>query len=162
VLPQSGCGFDPKDTSRPSRDPGEWRHASVSADMKTDGLGGDNPGDGLGCDLMPQESLRLIPSGMWGQALGGLASLLGCLGVSNLIPVVSLRSTTGYTLGCLRHSFEGRPAIQLSTRTIPKGGAGGASGRPITGQALGMTVRNGDGDRPLLARAMRHGVRSSL
>ena len=36
---------------------------------------------------------------------GGLASLPGCRGVSNLNPVVSLRSTTGYTLGCLRHSF---------------------------------------------------------
>jgi hypothetical protein len=42
----------------------------------------------------------------WGQALrGGLASLPGSPGVSNLNPVVSLRSTTGYTPGCLRHSF---------------------------------------------------------
>jgi hypothetical protein len=37
--------------------------------MKTDGLGGDNPGDGLGCDLMPQESLRLIPA---------IRSVFGC------------------------------------------------------------------------------------
>jgi hypothetical protein len=36
----------------------------------------------------------------------GLASLPGCPGLSNPHPVVSLRSTTGYTLGCLRHSFE--------------------------------------------------------
>jgi len=49
---------------------------------------------------------------------GGLASLPGCPVLSNLCPVVSLRSTTGYTLECLRHSLEGRPAIQLSARTI--------------------------------------------
>ena len=30
--------------------------------MKSEYGGGDNPGDGLGCDLMPQESLRLIPA----------------------------------------------------------------------------------------------------
>jgi hypothetical protein len=36
----------------------------------------------------------------------GLASLPGCPGLSNPHPVVSLRSTTGNALGCLRHSFE--------------------------------------------------------
>jgi hypothetical protein len=38
----------------------------------------------------------------------GLASLPGCPGLSNPHPVVSLRSTTGYRLGCLQHSFGGR------------------------------------------------------
>ncbi len=45
----------------------------------------------------------------------------GCTGRWNPDPVVSLRSTTGYTLGCLRHLFEGRPDRQLVARTIPEG-----------------------------------------
>jgi len=32
-----------------------------------------------------------------------LASLPGCGGYFHFEPVVSLRSTTGYALGCLRH-----------------------------------------------------------
>ena len=36
-----------------------------------------------------------------------LASLSGCTERLNRHPVVSLRSTTGYPLGCLRHPFEG-------------------------------------------------------
>jgi len=49
--------------------------------MKTEYGGGDNPGGGPGCDLLPQESFRLILSGMWGQALGGggiPAGMPGC------------------------------------------------------------------------------------
>jgi hypothetical protein len=94
----------------------------------------------------------------WGQALrGGLASLPGSPGVSNLNPVVLLRSTTGYRLGCLRHSFEGRPAIQLSARTIPEGGVGGSSGRRIRGQALGITLR-GSNPTPLGPHLVREGL----
>ena len=56
-----------------------------------------------------------------GKGRAGLASLPGCTGPSTPYPVVSLRSTTGYPLGCLRHPSEGRPAIQLMVRTIPEG-----------------------------------------
>ena len=50
--------------------------------------------------------------------------------------MVSLRSTTGYMLGCLRHSFEGSPAIQLLARAIPGSGEGviyllGENSRPV-------------------------------
>lgn len=50
---------------------------------------------------------------------GGLASLPGCPGVSNLNPVVSLCSTTGYRLGCLRHLLEGRFPVQRRARLTP-------------------------------------------
>jgi len=66
----------------------------------------------------------------------GLASLPGCPGLSNRHPVVSLRSTAGYTLGCLRYSFEGRrlracPSIR-GFRSVSSGAGGqGAESRGI-------------------------------
>ena len=56
-----------------------------------------------------------------GKGRPGLASLPGCTGPSTPYPVVSLRSTTGYPMGCLWHPCEGRPAIRLMVRTIPEG-----------------------------------------
>jgi hypothetical protein len=48
----------------------------------------------------------------------GLASLPGCSGPLNLYPVVSLRSTTGSLLGCLRHYCGGDPDLASSSRTF--------------------------------------------
>ena len=64
----------------------------------------------------------------------GLASLPGCPGLSNPHPVVSLRSTTGYTLGCLRHSNGGRrlracPFIRGSRLVCSGAGGQGAESR---------------------------------
>ena len=49
----------------------------------------------------------------------GLASLPGCPGLSNPHPVVSLHSTTGYTLGCLRHlSLKTEMKVEASTEDL--------------------------------------------